>query len=516
MNTFEDEDTYREITKNQIIYLNGQNALSIFNGAFENTLASEAYEILEVYLFENSNPIHLTDPWYIQDWYMYIMMKIDGWGTQKDLEGAEELINLLLINYEQEKIESEEKNEFHSGITMLYLARDKLIQSRSGYSLRSKTLSKFPAVYSGQMIWDQSTEVLGDRNIPVVLEINHVKRTGFKNYTLKGSIMFDTSQGTDTFLISGLLDDETKLITLEEYDDGTSSFYNDDYTAGKYYGSINDNYNNIELQFISKNGNDFSYLQLFKEVDDTLLVDYKSRLGIKDQYAILIGNNEYEHLAQLETATADARSIADVLDKKYGFKVEEPLINASRDEILMKLSHMAKLLGEDDSLLIFYAGHGRQDEETGRGYWSPIDAYEDNYINDISNDDITNILKKINSRHILVIADSCYSGSLVLRGGTITNNKDISYLKTLISKNSRKALTSGALQPVSDTGENGHSAFANSLLTILTKNNNPITANELHQEIRPSIMSDYNQTPLYNVVGNSGDEGGEFLFVPVQ
>tara|TARA_B100001094_G_scaffold137056_1_gene132739 strand:+ start:3440 stop:3619 length:180 start_codon:yes stop_codon:yes gene_type:complete len=43
-----------------------------------------------------------------------------------------------------------------------------------------------------------------------------------------------------------------------------------------------------------------------------------------------------------------------------------------------------------------------------------------------------------------------------------------------------------------------------------------ISANELHQNIRPLIMTKYSQTLLYNVVGNAGDEGGEFLFIPIQ
>ena len=185
--------------------------------------------------------------------------------------------------------------------------------------------------------------------------------------------------------------------------------------------------------------------------------------------------------------------------------------------ILKKLSYLSNALNPEDSLLIFYAGHGRQDEDTGRGYWSPIDAFADNFINDISNDDITNTLKKINSKHILVIADSCYSGTLVLRGKPVLNRaNDISYLKELAKKESRKALTSGALQPVSDTGENGHSAFANSLLKVLVENKKIISANELHQNIRPLIMTKYSQTPLYNVVGNAGDKGGEFLFIPIQ
>jgi len=322
---------------------------------------------------------------------------------------------------------------------------------------------------------------------------------------------------SEQYLLEGKLVQNNGMVIFDELDTGDRNTLGVNYISGKYFGKFNEDYSLFTGEWVLNNGIGHAHVEVFKNENLNTKVDYKKRIGIGKQYALVIGNNEYENLAKLETATADARSLADVLQNKYGFLVESPLINATRNEILMKLSYLSNALNPEDSLLIFYAGHGRQDEDTGRGYWSPIDAYADNFINDISNDDITNTLKKINSKHILVIADSCYSGTLVLRGNSPVNKvNDISYLKELASKESRKALTSGALQPVSDTGENGHSAFASSLLEVLVENEKIISANELHQNIRPLIMSKYSQTPLYNIVGNAGDEGGEFLFVPIQ
>ena len=52
------------------------------------------------------------------------------------------------------------------------------------------------------------------------------------------------------------------------------------------------------------------------------------------------------------------------------------------------------------------------DPETEQGYWLPVDAETDNVANWISNSTLSNMLKGIQSRHIMVVADSCFSGTL--------------------------------------------------------------------------------------------------------
>ena len=47
-----------------------------------------------------------------------------------------------------------------------------------------------------------------------------------------------------------------------------------------------------------------------------------------------------------------------------------------------------------------------------QGYWLPVDADSEDPTNWVSNNDITTMLKAIQARHIMVVADSCYSGSL--------------------------------------------------------------------------------------------------------
>ena len=53
--------------------------------------------------------------------------------------------------------------------------------------------------------------------------------------------------------------------------------------------------------------------------------------------------------------------------KKYGFKVDY-LINPKRQDITKKLNQLAKSLSKNDNLLIYYAGHGKEEEERVFGF----------------------------------------------------------------------------------------------------------------------------------------------------
>lgn len=132
-------------------------------------------------------------------------------------------------------------------------------------------------------------------------------------------------------------------------------------------------------------------------------------------HALVIGNNNYRHLSKLKTAVNDATAVAEVLRGAYGFKVNL-LIDATRAETLLALSKLRATLKFDDNLLIYYAGHGLLDEIGEQGYWLSVDAEEGIPTNWISVGDITVMLRAIRAKHALVVADSCYSGTLVRAG----------------------------------------------------------------------------------------------------
>jgi hypothetical protein len=239
-------------------------------------------------------------------------------------------------------------------------------------------------------------------------------------------------------------------------------------------------------------------------------------------HALVIGNNDYKQLRPLKTAVSDAREVARVLELDYGFSVKL-LVNASRYEILAALNEMREKLTEKDNLLIYYAGHGELDDRNQRGHWLPIDAEPNSTANWISNVAITDVLNSMTVQQLLVVADSCYAGTLTrsslgrLEGG-LSDGERLKLLSLMAHQRSRMVLTSGGVEPVLDNAGGGHSAFAQAFLAVLRANVGVLPGQELfgHLRLRVASVADrvqMRQVPEYAPIKYAGHESGDFVFV---
>ena len=154
-------------------------------------------------------------------------------------------------------------------------------------------------------------------------------------------------------------------------------------------------------------------------------------------HALVVGNTEYRYLDKLKTAVFDADAVADLLEAQYGFNVTR-LTNATRDAVLRALTSYRRELKPNDNLLIYYAGHGVLDSITQEGYWLPVDAERDVPTNWISVASITTMLKAIRAKHVMVVSDSCYSGTLVraARAELKTAEETTAWLKRMTQRRS--------------------------------------------------------------------------------
>ncbi len=232
-------------------------------------------------------------------------------------------------------------------------------------------------------------------------------------------------------------------------------------------------------------------------------------------HALVIGNNAYRELPRLESAVGDAEAVARLLETRYGFDVRL-LRDATKRDILRAVNGYRAELTERDNLLIYYAGHGWLDRQTGTGYWQPVDAEPDDDLNWIANGELTRRLNAMSARHVMVIADSCYSGTLVREAQSRlpTGTERETWLRRMAEKRSRTAIVSGGLEPVVDSGRGGHSVFANALLAALEDNTEVLEGQELFRKISRPVVVNAEQTPQYSDIRRAGHEGGEFLFVP--
>jgi len=226
--------------------------------------------------------------------------------------------------------------------------------------------------------------------------------------------------------------------------------------------------------------------------------------------ALVIGNNNYRTVPKLRAAVPDARAVAKMLRRLYDFEVTL-LINATRGDIIEALDGLRSRLTRHENMLIYYAGHGYYDKEADRGYWLPVDAHHDRRTNWVSNATITDTLKSMRAKHVIVIADSCYSGTLTRGFGIILRSPD--YYGRMARKRSRTVLTSGGIEPVNDAGGGQNSVFCKVFLTALSGNTGIMDGTQLFTKVRRPVMMNAPQTPQYSDIRFTGHEGGDFFFV---
>jgi len=240
-------------------------------------------------------------------------------------------------------------------------------------------------------------------------------------------------------------------------------------------------------------------------------------------YALIIGNNDYGAYSPLKTPIADAKSVELLLRERYGFKTKL-LINANRHAIMSAFNELNQKLTDQDNLLIYYAGHGEIDAKSQTAYWLPVDAEVGNSANWISSQSITEFIGIMPAKHIMVVADSCYSGALT--GSAIAKLPDgmdeakrERWLKAMNARKARTVLTSGGVKPVMDQGGGDHSVFANAFLKVLRGNKRIIEDYDIFRDVANQVRTSasrggFEQTPQYAPLQHAGHEGSPFFFVP--
>ena len=240
-------------------------------------------------------------------------------------------------------------------------------------------------------------------------------------------------------------------------------------------------------------------------------------------YALVIGNKDYTQLPALKTSENDAREVADVLRQQYGYKTTL-LINANRHQVMTAFNDLRKVLTEEDNLLIYYAGHGEIDKSDQSAYWLPTDAERDNTANWLSSHSITQYLSVLEARHILVVADSCYSGamttgSIAALPEQMADTKRKKWLQFMVKRKARTVMTSGGEKPVLDSGGGQHSVFAKAFIDVLKKNKGLMEDYELFRAVSGQVEKSassigFEQSPQYSAMLHAGHEGSPFFFVP--
>ena len=232
----------------------------------------------------------------------------------------------------------------------------------------------------------------------------------------------------------------------------------------------------------------------------------------------VIGIDKYREWPPLKACVKDAKAVKDILVSRYHFDEVIELYDerATYENMENTIKQLHEVVGELDSLLIYYSGHGYYDSAMDTGYWIPCDAPEYSSRGYIPEAVIRSSLRGLKCRHVLLLSDSCFSGSFLTaqRGGPVFE-PDNEYYKRVWSRRSRRAMTSGNMEPVADVAVQGHSPFAFFVIDALKENRSPyLTPSSLHVMIREGVTnnSPNKQEPRQGSIPNCGDGGGEFIF----
>jgi len=136
-------------------------------------------------------------------------------------------------------------------------------------------------------------------------------------------------------------------------------------------------------------------------------------------YALLIGIAKYHNLTRLTKTTTDAQDLRDLLAQSGYYSAGNLVLlldeDATKGAIDESLDWLARHAGSNDTVLIFFSGHGTQrigGLNPGE-YLCPVEAdLHDLYTTAISGAEFTRAMRAIRAARVAVFLDACHSGGV--------------------------------------------------------------------------------------------------------
>ncbi|MFA9215793.1 MAG: caspase domain-containing protein [Sphingomonadaceae bacterium] len=234
---------------------------------------------------------------------------------------------------------------------------------------------------------------------------------------------------------------------------------------------------------------------------------------IERKVALVIGINHYRdpNIMPLDSALPDAEAVAALMAQHLGYEARV-LRDPTKAEIVNSIAALARELGPRDSVTVYYAGHGYMtgNAKSGQqGYWIPADASSTNPANWISTSDVARLLAAIPASQVMLVSDSCYSGTFT-REQQVVSSPDAGQI---LARRSVVVMSSGGEEPVADDGVDGHSIFAWSLLQSLQQVQRYDTGSSVFDSVKGQVTAAYPQVPQYGAARSAGYvSGGDYLF----
>jgi tetratricopeptide (TPR) repeat protein len=228
-------------------------------------------------------------------------------------------------------------------------------------------------------------------------------------------------------------------------------------------------------------------------------------------WVVFIENSDYKTFASLDGPVKDVSTIKSALANYeiHNFIHKKNMTKKDMERFFsIELRDLVKA-NQVNSLLIWYAGHGKFINETG--YWVPVDAKRDNEFSFFNINNLKASLQAYSDiiTHTLVVTDACESGpSFYQAMRSIRKKRDCSDWKDTRAKSAQVFSSAGNELAVDQ------SQFTESFANTLVNNPNAcIPIEDIVSKVTLSVTKSGRQEPQFGKIEGLADEGGTFFFI---
>ncbi len=227
-------------------------------------------------------------------------------------------------------------------------------------------------------------------------------------------------------------------------------------------------------------------------------------------WVVFIDNSEYESFASLDGPSKDISTMRSAL-AKYDIHhiIEKKNLSKNQMEKFFAIELRDFVKNQRvNSLLVWYAGHGKFVNETG--YWIPIDAKRDEEFTYFNVNSLKAFMQSYTNyvTHVLVITDACESGPSFYAAMRGARNRSCNDSIPTRFKSSQ-VFSSAGYELAAD-----NSPFTKTFAKSLEYNTNScIPIDNIVNTVTESIGQSGKQSPKFGKIQGLEDEDGTFFFI---
>lgn len=228
-------------------------------------------------------------------------------------------------------------------------------------------------------------------------------------------------------------------------------------------------------------------------------------------FVLIIANENYKDLQKVNFALSDAETFKDYCIKTLGIPQKQIfyLTDATYGEMGKAFGKLEYVLNdfEGKRAIVYYCGHGTNDESTGKAYIVPVDGDAKGSALSYSMEDIYKSLSLTKAVSITYFLDACFSGAgrdggmlVAARGTARAPKKDVIGGNTIVFSATSNDETAMAYD------EKNHGLFTYYLLKALQDSKGDITYENLYNYISEKVKNAaflINEKPQHPMVATS-------------